>query len=439
MKTPFWKSIALYLGIYDPAAREDFFSARRNLLYARILAMAGGVTFLNFVKDGIDQGLAPVPLLSLLCFLTIVIAFFLNKRGHTISSRFLFLLLLNSLIAIMCSIIPPERIAFVYYFPMITVAYVVFDDSQKPWRWIFILLPILLMTMLIIKDFKLFGEYQLSQSEHGQRNMLINQIASALMICLCFDFLIKTNSKSERLLQEYAEEVQNKKEDLEKINSELDRFVYSASHDLRAPLLSIQGLVKVAGNETENLQDKKYYGMIGDRVTKLDEFIKEIIEYSRNARTEVNYEEVDLKELTEEVIANLQYMEGTDQIDVYVSASEKRVVLDKGRVKIILSNILSNAIKYHNLRQENPWVEVKSELLNSNCVLTIADNGTGILPDKMDRVFDMFFRATDKSGGSGLGLFIVKEAVDKLSGKIELKSQYGKGSEFIITLPLQKQ
>jgi len=338
----------------------------------------------------------------------------------------------------MCSIIPPERIAFVYFFPMITVAYVVFDDSQKAWRWLFVLLPLILMVSLILKDFKLFGGYQLSQSGHGQRNMLINQIASAMMICLCFDFLVKTNGKSERLLQAYAEDVQTKKDDLEKINSELDRFVYSASHDLRAPLLSIQGLVKLAGSEAGNETDKKYYEMIGDRASKLDEFIKEIIEYSRNARTEINLEEINLKELAEEVIVNLQYMEGTDQIDIYISTPNQFMLLDKSRTKIILSNIISNAIKYHNLRQEHPWVEVKAIIQDNNCVLCIADNGTGILPDKIDHVFEMFFRATDRSAGSGLGLFIVKEAVDKLNGKIDLKSEYGRGSEFIITLPLQK-
>jgi len=269
--------------------------------------------------------------------------------------------------------------------------------------------------------------------------MIINQIAAAVVISLCFDFVIKTNAKSEQLLQSYAVDAQSKKEDLEKINGELDRFVYSASHDLRAPLLSIQGLVSVALSETTNPNDKRYYSLIGDRVSKLDEFIKEIIEYSRNARTEIKHEEVNLKELINEVIDNLQYLDGTEQIEIYVSTPEEYAVLDKSRTKIILSNVLANAIKYHNLRQEHPWVEVKAVLESVECRLTIADNGSGILADKQEKVFDMFFRATDRSGGSGLGLFIVKETVDKLNGRIALKSEYGKGSEFIITLPMQKQ
>jgi len=434
----FIRNTGLYLGIYTPPATEDFFSARRSLLYSRILVMTAAVTFFNFVKDIIDQGIAPIPFMGLLCFLTIVLAFFLKRHNQPVASRFIFLFLLNGLITVMCSVIPPDRVAFVYFFPMITVAYMVFDNSQKKWRMFFVVLPVVLIVVLILSDFKLFGNYQWSHSTHGQRNMIINQVVSALVIFLCFDFVIKTNTKSEQLLHSYAIEAGKRKEDLEKINGELDRFVYSASHDLRAPLLSIQGLVRIALTETDSLNDKKYYNLIGDRVAKLDEFIKEIIEYSRNSRTEVNYELVNFKELAEDVISHLQYLEGTDKIEVYISATDKGMMLDKARTRIILSNIVGNAIKYHNLRQDDPWVEVKTELKGDCCVLTIADNGSGILPDKQDRIFDMFFRATDRSGGSGLGLFIVKETVMKLNGKIAVKSEYGKGSEFVVTLPVQK-
>jgi signal transduction histidine kinase len=434
----FFRKIGLYLGIYGPVSSDDFFSARRNLLYSRILVTAGSVALFTFLKDLFDQGFAPIPFMGLLCFLTIVAAFILKQYDKPIASRFLFLILLNGLIAIMCSLIPADRLAFVYFFPMITVAYVVFHHNQKVWRWTFIIIPVALILMLILTDFKPFGNYQLSLSTHGRLNMIINQIAAALVISLCFDFVIKTNVKSEQLLHSYALDASKKKEDLEKINGELDRFVYSASHDLRAPLLSIQGLVKLAGSETQSDADRKYYAMIADRVSKLDEFIKEIIEYSRNARTEINYEPINLKELIEEVIANLQYMDGTEQIDLYVSTPEQPVMLDKGRTKIILSNIISNAFKYHNLRQENPWVEVKAMIKDDKCILNISDNGTGIPSDKIERVFDMFFRATDRSAGSGLGLFIVREAIAKLNGKISVKSDYGKGSEFVVTLPVQR-
>lgn len=435
----FFKKISLYLGIYDPSASADFFSGRRSLLYSRILVTAGCASFLTLSKDLLEQGLAPIPFMGFLCFLTIVIAFLLKLHNMPVASRFVFLVLLNTLIGIMCAIVPADRLAFVYFFPMIAIAYVVFDQHQRIWRWIFVLIPVTLILTLIMTDFKPLGDYQLSLSTHGQRNMIINQILAALIISLCFDFIIKTNAKSEQLLQAYALDAQKKKEDLEKINGELDRFVYSTSHDLRAPLLSIQGLVSVALTEATDPGDKRYFTLIGDRVAKLDEFIKEIIEYSRNARTEIKYENVNLKELINEVISGLQYLDGTDQIEIYVSTPEQQIVLDKNRTKIILSNVLANAIKYHNLRQENPWVEVKVIVDGTNCQLTITDNGSGILKDKQEHVFDMFYRATDRAGGSGLGLFIVKETVDKLSGKIALKSDYGKGSEFMITLPLQKQ
>src|SRR4051812_10337433 len=106
MSNSFLKKVSLYLGIYDPPISMDFFSTRRNLLYARILVMTGVVSCFTFLKDLFDQGFAPIPLMGFLCFLSIVSSFFLNKNGNPVLSRFLFLLLLNSLIAIMCSIIP---------------------------------------------------------------------------------------------------------------------------------------------------------------------------------------------------------------------------------------------------------------------------------------------------------------------------------------------
>src|SRR6478735_11328314 len=118
----FFKKISLYLGIYDPSASADFFSGRRNLLYSRILLTTGCVSLLTFIKDFLEQGLAPIPLMGLLCCITIGVAFFLMKFGMPIASRFLFLILLNSLIGIMCAFVPADRVAFVYFFPMITIA-----------------------------------------------------------------------------------------------------------------------------------------------------------------------------------------------------------------------------------------------------------------------------------------------------------------------------
>jgi signal transduction histidine kinase len=434
----FLQNITSYLGINRPETTVSFFSTRRNVLYARILIITASLTLFTLIKDLIDQGLAPIPFMDSLCFLAIVSAFLLNKQGYQITSRLLFLFLLNTLIGIVCAVVPADRIAFVYFFALIAVAYVVFDDSQRKWRYVFTVLPVLFIIILISTDFRPLGDIQLSVSSHGQRNMIINQIIAALIISLCFNFLVRTSARSEEVLHSFAVEAEKGRENLEKINGELDRFVYSASHDLRSPLLSIQGLVKVALNETNEEGSKKYFSLISDRVTKLDEFIKEIIEYSRNARTEIKYEEVNLKELFNESIAHLQYLEGTENIEIYYSGPDQNVQLDRARTKVILSNILANAIKYHNPRQENPWIEVKIELTAETCKVKISDNGSGIPHDKLEFIFDMFFRASDRSSGSGLGLFIVKETVIKLNGKVTVQSEYGKGSEFIITLPLQK-
>jgi signal transduction histidine kinase len=104
---------------------------------------------------------------------------------------------------------------------------------------------------------------------------------------------------------------------------------------------------------------------------------------------------------------------------------------------MVINNLISNSIKYHDLQKEQPYVRVKASELPEQKAFTIevSDNGAGIMETYQDKVFDMFFRGTDKSEGSGLGLYIVKKIVEKLEGKIELRTRHREGTSFTITLP----
>src|SRR5690606_23327941 len=121
-----------------------------------------------------------------------------------------------------------------------------------------------------------------------------------------------------------------------------------------------------------------------------------------NARTERKPELFSINSMIHEVIENLKYMEGADRIAFLVSTSVEEVYTDKNRLKVVLSNIISNAIKYHNLNQENPRVEIVVNLSESTVNICIQDNGIGIQDEAREKIFDMFYRATDRSGGSGL-------------------------------------
>ena len=231
----------------------------------------------------------------------------------------------------------------------------------------------------------------------------------------------------------------SKNDDLQKINSELDRFVYSASHDLRAPLTSIMGLVNIAENENPPPTLAKYLQMIKKSILKLDLFVQDIINYSKNSRLEIAREAIDFDELVQESLENLQFLKGSDKIDKKIEVHHENgasdFYSDPTRLNIIFNNTLSNAIKYHNPSVEAPFVKIKAHIHSQGVTIEISDNGQGIPEESISRIFDMFYRATEDSKGSGLGLYIVKETVEKLKGQVALTSKLHQGTTITVQLP----
>ncbi len=223
-------------------------------------------------------------------------------------------------------------------------------------------------------------------------------------------------------------------ENLKKTNSELDRFVYRASHDLRAPLASVLGLITVSRLEKEN--QTVYLDLMEKSIQKLDTFISDIINYSRNTRTQVSYQEIDLKTLLQETLEGLTYMEGYESMEKRIHVEQEAPFYsDLFRLKIICSNLLSNAIKYRSSLVGQSYVQVKVHVNSQRAFLEVKDNGQGIAPDQVEKIFEMFYRASESSKGSGLGLYIVKEVVEALKGKIRVHSQLQKGTDFVIEIP----
>ncbi len=225
-----------------------------------------------------------------------------------------------------------------------------------------------------------------------------------------------------------------KNEELQKTNNELNRFVYSASHDLRAPLMSILGITKLAKLENQD-SDNEYIDMIERSVSKLDVFIQNIIEYYKNSRSEGNLDEIDFKELLEESIEHYRYYKDGD-IDYRLSVDQdSKFISDGFRVKVVLNNIISNAIKYQKHSVPGQYVDINVKVDANEANITIKDNGIGISEEHQPNIFKMFFRATHEDSGSGIGLYIVKEALNKLDGDINLESTLGEGTTFQIKIP----
>ena len=240
---------------------------------------------------------------------------------------------------------------------------------------------------------------------------------------------------TERKRSEKAIEASN--EELRKSNNELDRFVYSVSHDLRAPLSSMLGIISLMEYEDMNDELTSDVELLKESINKLDGFIADILDYSRNSRMELHSRKIDFKDKLEEVRNNLKYMPSAGKpVVVKTNVQEDaEFYSDSTRCTVILNNLISNSIRYSNPRAEEPYVEVDVQVNEAEAIITIRDNGIGIAKEKQDRIFDMFYRVSQKAAGSGLGLYIVKETVEKLGGSLHLESQLDKGTCFTLTLP----
>ena len=240
---------------------------------------------------------------------------------------------------------------------------------------------------------------------------------------------ITQQKKTEDILKEQNDE-------LTKINSELDRFVYSASHDLRAPLMSVKGLLNMIKVDPEKGNTDKYLDLIEKSVHKLDNFITDIIHYSKNSRIDLLMREIDFEDLLEESISSLKYMEGADSVRSIRNIEMKSPFLsDPSRLLMVFNNIISNAVRYRDKWKDDSYLQIDIYADEKSARIQFSDNGIGIAKEYIDDVFKMFYRATTKSSGSGLGLYIVKSAVEKLKGTIEVTSEFGQGSVFTIQIP----
>ncbi len=233
--------------------------------------------------------------------------------------------------------------------------------------------------------------------------------------------------------------IKRQNEQLKKANLEMDNFVYRVSHDLRAPLSSSLGLIEVIRNEHDEENKDAYLKLMHDMLQKQDKFIQDILDYSRNARLTPQITEINFEELIEEILEQLRFINNDKKIKQEVKISQKSTFYsDKDRLKIILSNLLSNAIRYANPKRADSFVEIKIVAGLQHTNIRVEDNGIGIHQQHLDKVFDMFYRATDTSPGSGLGLYIVHEAVKKLNGQIKVTSAIGEGTRFMLEIPNNK-
>lgn len=272
-------------------------------------------------------------------------------------------------------------------------------------------------------------EFAVTCLKNGADNYVLKGNLSRLPSAITNALQQKATEKNRKLAERTLHQ-QNKM--LVKVNQELDRFVYSTSHNLRAPLMSVLGLLNISRKEVENKDYGRlleYFGMMSASIEKLDNTLKEIVDYSKNARVEVKIEKIELYECLQECIEKLSFLEGAKEIKKEIIIDGGNIIYcDSDRLNVILINIISNAIKYRDINKEEKKLSITVHSYPYKTSISIQDNGVGIFSNYVDKVFDMFYRASDKSNGAGLGLYIVKETVEKLGGKISIDSEIETGT-----------
>lgn len=227
-----------------------------------------------------------------------------------------------------------------------------------------------------------------------------------------------------------------KNSELQKLNGELDNLIYSVTHDLRSPVLSVMGLIDLAmktGKPGEDLV--VYLNMMRRSMDRLDGTIREILAYSRNAKTELDIVHIDISAMVQDIFENVCHSPTSKVVCTHESHGSTVFYSDQKRVLSVLNNLISNAVKYSRKGHTESYVKVKIETDDNWCVIVVEDNGEGIPYEHQEKVFNMFYRASTTSTGSGLGLFICFEVIKKLEGQISLKSVPGQGSIFRVAIP----
>jgi len=273
----------------------------------------------------------------------------------------------------------------------------------------------------------------------------VEAIISAINKGRVFRYITKPWNKKELketidyALESYKLKVENKQllNKIKKTRKHIDELVYRAAHDLRAPLASVLGLLNLAKKESDPEKLYQYLDLQEKSVRKLDELLRDIIQFSRNTHLELKVDGVNLEEMITESFLRHEYFKQSQQIEKSCEIEQNHDFLtDKFRFEIILNNLISNAIRYSDLEKPDPYIRVKAKVKPNEAEIIVVDNGLGIKENLKNQIFQMFFKGNDENAeGAGLGLFIVKETVEKLSGEIFLESVEGKGSEFRVIIP----
>jgi signal transduction histidine kinase len=226
--------------------------------------------------------------------------------------------------------------------------------------------------------------------------------------------------------------------ELEKSKLVIGQFITSCSHTMRGPLKSISGLVNLLQSNSNYSQQEvdMFLNLISSTVEKMERTLDELEHFLENSKRAVLIKPVDCRELVSLTLHQYREELNSGQIELELNITQPELFYsDVARFRVILSNLISNAIQFQDANKQDHKITLELHATSKECIVTLKDNGIGIHPEHHSKIFQLFYRASEQSTGTGVGLYVVQEAVKKMKGSIQVDSQPGIGSTFLITLP----
>jgi signal transduction histidine kinase len=239
-------------------------------------------------------------------------------------------------------------------------------------------------------------------------------------------------------LQNELTERQKLISDLEANNAELERFTYTVSHDLRNPLVTIKGFLGMLQKDIQDGRKDRIasdFQRIANAADKMDELLSDLLELSRVGRIINQPEEIDFVRLTQEAVELLDARIRSKNVTVNISPELPIIFGDRIRLREVMENLIDNAAKYTD-KQSNPIIEIGASQKTGDQIIFVRDNGMGIEPQHLAKIFGLFEKLDQFSEGTGVGLALIKRIIETHGGKIWVESEgLGKGSTFYFTIP----
>ncbi|MEL7530381.1 MAG: ATP-binding protein [Bacteroidota bacterium] len=397
------------------------------------------LSLLGFLAHGVVFsfiGTYPLAILAYLIAGAQIGLFFLNKQ-RVYQPNWLIYQFVNSFFIFYFSTVLGDQ-APVFWFYLIVLKTSFVYTFGKRFRWAKRgLIAYLAALMIADLGFGLrpFGSY-LIPPEYSDLFVIFEPACCyALLLLFIYYFVTQTRITSIKLAKQ-ASNLESKNKELERLNNELDKLVYHAWHDLRAPIASAMGLINLAKDETNLEVIQQYLNLQDKSLHKLDKLIRDLLDYKRNRELAVKTQSVDFEEAVEKAVQLCCKEEGMLGADFQVVVDQNGEFLsDQSRLDMILKNLISNAIRYSKPDQIKPQIKVEIKSLGDHAKIMVQDRGIGIRKDLHDRIFEMFYRGSNQSEGTGLGLYIVSETAKKLGGNVALDSALGEGSTFEVSIP----